>query len=122
MTAPLLFPKLHLYGQSHNHDEAVLVGNREALESLRTAIDAALSANPIQAMEAFASDGEGFDAFVILVDGPQLDRLPLPYHDFELFPVSRDDLMAWEEYRMGMSGAIKAVREKRFSEENNRAG
>lgn len=62
---------LHIYGQEHEHQEAYIVGNREALETLRAAIDRALTHEDGLAMsEQFTSDGEGYEVFVVRRDDP----------------------------------------------------
>jgi len=57
--------KLHVYQQVNNHGDAWLVGDKEALTSLRNKIDEALRQDQPQAFVAFAQDGEGFTAFVM---------------------------------------------------------
>lgn len=56
---------LHIYGQEYYHDETYIVGDREALVSLKKAIEDALETGRGSA-EFFTSDGEGYDANIIL--------------------------------------------------------
>lgn len=52
---------LHIYSPYQWHDEAFIVGTREALTALRDAIAEALSgAEGSAASLSFAADGEGF--------------------------------------------------------------
>lgn len=69
---------LHVFGQAAHHDEVFLAGNREALLSLRRAIDEALE-NKIGECEASVCDGEGFSSFVLCAEDKQLERLAVPY-------------------------------------------
>lgn len=71
--------QLHIFAQHDWHDDAYIVGEREALEALRDAIDRVLSANKAQVMGAFVSDGEGFNVIVAPLEEAQFDKLKLPY-------------------------------------------
>ncbi len=70
-------PYLHIYAQSEWHGEAIIVGNRIALEALRDAIDNAL-ATGYGAATAFVGDGEGFHALVVKQE-VGFDKLAVPY-------------------------------------------
>jgi hypothetical protein len=72
------FPQLHVYAQTTWHDDAFVVGNRQGLEALRAAIDAALSGGAGQA-QPFVNDGEGFDAHVLLASEEDMAKLAVPY-------------------------------------------
>lgn len=73
---------LHVFGQGAWHDTVDIVGNREALEELRDTISEALL-GVRHSMEAFVSDGEGYEVKVCLVEGdwdtPAWEKLALPY-------------------------------------------
>jgi hypothetical protein len=75
---------LHVYAQSHEHDEAYLIGTRNALLELRDAIDVALS-NKARRRESasvadfFTSEGEGFSLYVKVVPESIESNLLLPY-------------------------------------------
>lgn len=73
---------LHVYGQGVWHDDVYIVGNRESLEDLRAAIDAALDKGE-GSSKAFTSDGEGFSIGVFLEDAEwqteEWMKLPMPY-------------------------------------------
>lgn len=71
---------LHIYAQERWHDEAYIAGTREDLEMLRMAIDRALTEGRGQ-MQAFACDGEGYTAHVIVATEDQADAMPVPYTD-----------------------------------------
>lgn len=78
---------LHIYSQEIWHDSAYIVGSkdalialRDALIALREAIDLALKEN-ISMVSSFTNDGEGFYAFVNLLDEKTLTKLAVPYID-----------------------------------------
>jgi hypothetical protein len=73
---------LHIYGQRWWHDSATIVGDRAALEHLRTLIDMALESNTA-AGEFFAQDGEGYHGRVFLAaaDHEYWQLLAMPYTD-----------------------------------------
>lgn len=73
-------PVLHVHAASFWHDDAWIVGNREGLERLRTAIDRALAKGGAHA-DAFVNDGEGFHCFVAVESDADMDRLNVPYTD-----------------------------------------
>lgn len=63
-------PVLHIHAQSHWHDDATIIGTRDALRALRVAIDTALTGDPGHA-DVFCADGEGYAVRVLLRDrGP----------------------------------------------------
>lgn len=58
--------KLNIYAQPFEHNPAYIVGNRAALEALHGLLGRALSTNAEFSQDAyFASDGEGYNLFVI---------------------------------------------------------
>lgn len=77
-------PILHVYAQAFWHEEAVIVGNREALLTLRATIDAALQSggewNGVSS-EVSTADGEGYAIRVRRMDDEAIDKLILPYTD-----------------------------------------
>ena len=76
-------PTLHVYSQPDNYMEAWVVGNRAGLESLRAAIDKALSSHKLEGAPVFAADGEGYTLLVLPVSDPKaLEDLKLPYYEF----------------------------------------
>ena len=71
---------LHLYGQYAWHDDAKIVGNREALTALRDAIDKALADKNGEAeLEAIAGDGEGYRVVIRRVPRSFVQRMSVPY-------------------------------------------
>lgn len=52
-------PWMHVYPQYFPHSEAMIRGNREALEALRDALNDAINTGEAEA-SVFASDGEGY--------------------------------------------------------------
>ncbi|MCM3442684.1 hypothetical protein AB3Z07_02765 [Metabacillus halosaccharovorans] len=85
---------LHIYAQDAWHQEAYIVGNKEGLLELRNAIDEALKSKEAVA-NVFPTDGEGYDAYVLLVDENEEDKfhsLKLPYTGKNMrFEVKFDD-------------------------------
>lgn len=74
-------PTVHLHAQAYWHDPAYVTGNRAGLLALRQAIDEALGEAEDSSVNAFTSDGEGYDLRVRRVDGAQIHKLGLPYTD-----------------------------------------
>jgi hypothetical protein len=76
--------KLHLYAQTWEHQPAYVVGDRDALERLKQAIEIVLEDNGrsinSSVIPAFATDGEGYDVHVVLLE-EQADwyKLQMPY-------------------------------------------
>lgn len=106
------FRLLHLHAQPHEHGMAFIVGNREALEHLSQLIVAALARPDTAGAEDFmASDGEGYDVYVLRVDSPWGDETGywhnarVPYTDTDYDRNKRDglkwpwDLIDWESVR-----------------------
>ena len=73
---------LHIYEQPRPHFEAIIVGERSALELLRDAINSALSHEiGFGAANVFVNDGEGYTTLVVLVENQSAETLPVPYSD-----------------------------------------
>ncbi len=73
-------PWLHLYAQYAWHDEARIVGNREALTALRDAIDRALADKNGEAeFAAVAGDGEGYRVDIRRVPRRAVQNSAVPY-------------------------------------------
>ncbi|MCY7500445.1 hypothetical protein [Bacillus pumilus] len=71
----------HIYAQKSWHMDSYIIGNREGLIELKSAIDQALKSNVGQA-ELFPSDLEDYTTYVALVnDKEELDSLIMPYID-----------------------------------------
>lgn len=70
---------MHVYAQPLWHFDAYIVGNAEALQALKQAIDEALKHGRSK-MITFAGDGEEYDVMVIMLeDREKWDRLAEPY-------------------------------------------
>lgn len=92
-------PFLHIYAQPFWHQEAFIVGNREALEYLRDAINSAL-AEEAGSADAFAADGEGYEIKVYKEEGEEFwNKALLPYTDEKMFVVSTDAISPWNLFR-----------------------
>jgi len=77
-------PLLHIYGQAAWHDEVRIIGNKDGLLALRNAITKALNSTEGNGVASvYASDGEGYEAGVLLNDsgwqGPFWYCVGLPY-------------------------------------------
>lgn len=74
---------LHIYGQQHWHDSAVIVGTPSGLNALRDAIDAAL-ADGKGIADTMTADGEGYSVVVLPANAPPENGewpYPTPYVD-----------------------------------------
>jgi len=81
--------KMHIFSQSTSHDDVIIIGDRDALRSLRDTIDRAIAKEkPLAACGVFCNDGEGYN---VIVSEGNVDSLRLPYSDKELHPVSDGD-------------------------------
>ena len=75
-------PQLHVYSQAYQHDECIIVGNREGLRALLESLRFALDGEGAVPQLVFTSDGEGYDVLAVRLDSPELfDRLSMPYKD-----------------------------------------
>ena len=94
-------PKLHIYGQVYNHDHAFIVGNREALESLRDAIEAALeTGSAVGETSPFTADGEGYVLKVYREeDAKYWDKSLLPYTDHDIYIDPKDHIGPWDLFK-----------------------
>jgi hypothetical protein len=66
---------MHVYPQSREHEDSIIVGNKEALLNLRNAIDKALEEKQGIA-SSFTRDGEEYYTVVIC---DNVDNLTFPY-------------------------------------------
>lgn len=89
-----MIPILHVYAQPSHHFEAHIIGTRDALLSLRQAIDAALQ-NIHEDACVFASDGEGYSCVVRCVAEQWAPALAPEYSDFP-GPWTESEKAAWE--------------------------
>ena len=60
-------PLLHVHSQSFQHDDAFLIGNKQALEILKATIEEALKTGECS-LELYTVDGEGYDLHVFCDD------------------------------------------------------
>lgn len=63
---------LHIHGQGAWHDNVIIIGNREALEALKDAVEKALAGKNFTEAETevFCADGEGYAVQVGMDDSP----------------------------------------------------
>ncbi len=75
---------LHIYGQDYWHCPVLIVGQKNALEKLRDAIDHALQEDH-GTCTACANDGEGYDVHVVMENSNWGDSvwttMQVPYTD-----------------------------------------
>lgn len=92
--------KLHIYSPLCSHDHAFIVGNREALEALRDAIEDALEIGQnTGAITASTADGEGFELKVYREEeNTYWDKALLPYTD-QSFPSSEKPINPWDLFK-----------------------
>ncbi|SMB96847.1 hypothetical protein SAMN00808754_1685 [Thermanaeromonas toyohensis ToBE] len=91
-------PLLHVYGQRYWHDEAVILGNKEALEALARAVEKAIKSGHGEA-ELYTADGEGYTIVVLRKGEPWpegWEHLALPYTDDCARERREDAVWPWE--------------------------
>lgn len=74
-------PGVHVYPQLMWHCTASIIGTREGIEAVRDAINEALAKNDRASAEVMASDGEGYDLIIEVIDEALFDTLYPPYVD-----------------------------------------
>lgn len=75
---------LHIYGQLAEHSTVYIAGGRVSLIRLREAINLALEKEeydqePMQIMDFFVNDGEGYSVKVYCLPNDEMDKLSVPY-------------------------------------------
>tara|TARA_B100001778_G_scaffold330827_1_gene333975 strand:- start:5111 stop:5416 length:306 start_codon:yes stop_codon:yes gene_type:complete len=73
-------PLVQIYGQGDCHDEAFICGSEAGLRALGEALIAAADSGQSK-VEAFVSDGEGYDIHVLRRNYQQMLGVWFPYHD-----------------------------------------
>lgn len=93
--------KLHIFGPTYYHDHSFIIGNREALELLRKAIDDALETGSATGKtSAFAADGEGFDLCVYREEEDAFwEKALFPYTDNDAQDNREDAIGPWQLFR-----------------------
>jgi len=75
-------PVLKIFGAEQWHDDIQIVGNKLALNKLKSAIEKALKGNA-SSEEMFETDGEGYDIEVVMFNekfsDTEWDKLPMHY-------------------------------------------
>lgn len=75
---------LHIYGQDYWHCPVLIVGQKNALEKLRDAIDQALQEGH-GTCTVYVNDGEGYDVHVVMENSnwgePVWATMQVPYTD-----------------------------------------
>jgi hypothetical protein len=99
---------LHVYGQEHPHDDVFIVGSKEALLSLRGAIDRAISDGEASD-SAMTGDGEGYVVLVVQVRPEALETAAMPYarDDFGGEGSAPHELLTSGTYKRLVEEAIK---------------
>lgn len=72
---------LHIYSPIWQHADSYIIGDKQALEDLRDALDRAISSKEPTSFNAFVNDGEGYTVHVAWLSEQEVDRLSLPYTD-----------------------------------------
>lgn len=72
---------LHIWGQACWHDPVVIIGNTEALKTLKHAIESAIENGEYKVSAFFTSDREGFSLYVVCKDDDKWDIRAVPYSD-----------------------------------------
>ena len=76
--------QLHVYGQEQQHEEVYILGTKEALIALKTAIDKVIQTDKPGLAAAFTTDGEGFYTIVKQIDSEGMKDYCLPYTDIHM--------------------------------------
>lgn len=107
-------PVVNVYPQRSPHDDAFIVGNKEGLVALRSAIDEALNdPGGLGTKLSYVADGEGFVILVKRVDTwDSLDGVALPYFGEEYSNGSPSatgpfDVIGKEAYRAAVRHTIE---------------
>lgn len=72
---------LHIWGQACWHDPVVIIGNTDALKTLKHAIESAIENGEHKVSAFFTSDREGFSLYVVCKDDNKWDNRAVPYSD-----------------------------------------
>ena len=73
---------LHIYGQDHEHDDAFIVGDIEALADLRDALTKIVDGGRASSSsQPYASDGEGYGVIIVRSVGDEMLDLEDQYTD-----------------------------------------
>jgi len=74
-------PYIHIYGQSMNHDDLFIIGNKEGLIALSDALDmvSAHWNDDSIGVDVFAKDGEGYKIIIKRANDDEMEQLMLPY-------------------------------------------
>lgn len=90
---------LHIFGQSNEHDDAYIIGNRDGLQALLFAVQRALVDLDGQS-KAMVQDGEGFGIKVMLLDqdwqSDAFKSLAVPYTS-KYAQEKREDNITWPD-------------------------
>lgn len=73
-------PFLHVYSPIFHHATSHIIGNKQALKMLKSAIDTALK-QQIGEESFFGYDGEEYTCKVIMYDGDKNQMIAVPYTD-----------------------------------------
>ncbi len=91
----MMYQTLHVYPQAQQHDNAYVVGTREALLSLRNAIDLALTGDSVT-VDFFANDGEGYSVIIRAVGSTEAETLAVPYTEDSARENSKTAKWPWD--------------------------
>lgn len=95
---------LHVYSPTYFHDHAFIVGNKAALEELRSAIEMALAGSSGSAT-AFTADGEGFEVKVYCEEEDEYwNKASLPYTDKTIFCNDAEEIGPWDLFKKYKKG------------------
>lgn len=121
---PIVEPIVHIFPQSHQHDDASIVGNHEGLRRLRDAINLLLQEQVNRPEEILASsspamiacDGEGYVIQVIKIEGDSeaMKSVAMPYTD-ESARESRDT--AKYPYELIGSNLYRSLHEQAWAQD-----
>ncbi len=103
---------IHIYPQAHEHDEAMIVGDKGSLRKLRDALNMAM-ANDSASCGLMTADGEGYAAIVVCVPDPVIETLVVPYAE----PLSVSQHTGAAPHTLLPEGRYKELVERTYEEE-----
>lgn len=91
---------LHDFGQFAEHSDVFIVGDHEALEKLRDAINWALLYDRATS-DTFTNDGEGYTINIVKANEETMDNLRRPYYYEHSADYRKDAINPWDLVKDG---------------------
>jgi hypothetical protein len=92
--------ELHIYGQGAWHDDAYIIGDREAIIHIMSLCDKALTdGKAVSPEDFFVNDGEGYFIKVAVTD--KMIDMVTPYHEYDIASDTRKGVKTPEDLFKG---------------------